>query len=223
MNREYLYIFLHLQRSGGTTINGHFYKNLKPEEEFIHVGSPWRTEKQKKKEKIIDFEKRSLNERKKAKVISGHLAYYGIHQFVPNKIPRYFTLIRDPADRLASHYNGRNWESTKKIPSFEEWYKARRKNETTHFYSSKFKGMRGTMKTPSLLLRINSSIPGGEKRIWILKSILKKFNYFHSKNKEFYLEEFKNAKNLLDLCWFVGILELDEDKNIYFQIHRPPR
>jgi len=205
-----VYIFLHLQRTGGTTVNGQIYKHLKPEEEFIHVGSPWLTEEQRKE--IIPFEQRSLEERKKARVISGHGAYYGIHKLVPGKTIRYFTFVRDPAERVVSYYNGVYWGRTKKIPSFLEWYNVRRKNEMVHFYNSKFKGLKETAPTPSFLLRLNEKVPGGEKRVFWLKSIFKKFNYFKLKNKAY--EELENAKKLLDLCWFVG--ELTQDQDIAF-------
>ncbi len=209
--KDKLYIFLHLHRSGGTTINKHLHENLIPEVEFIHLGSPWLTEKEKKIKKIIRFEKRPLSLRKKAKVISGHLAYYGIHKLVPEKEPHYFTFLRDPADRLVSFYNSRDWGSSKK-PTFEEWYKTRRKNEMVHFYSSKFLGNDETAKIPKIFRKL-SSFGNIEKIIFNSKKILNKLGYFKFKNNQ--KEEFENAKKLIDSCWYIGIVE-DSEKDIRF-------
>jgi hypothetical protein len=197
-----IWVFLHLQRSGGTTINGQFFKNLKPEEEFIHVGSPWISKEEKKKRKIISFNQRLLSKRKKAKVISGHLAYYGIHKLVPNKEAKYLTFLRDPATRLVSFYNSRVWKNKESAPSFEEWYNTRRKNEMVNFYSKKYQGKSDTTQIPSFLKNMNSKTKGAEERIFLIKKILGKIIQLKPKNKDF-----KRAKKMLDLCWFVGIIE----------------
>lgn len=200
-----LWIFLHLHRSGGTAMNKEFNRILSPEEEFIHVGSPWLTEKEKKKKEIISFERRSLMQRQKARIISGHLAYYGIHKFVPGKVPKYFTFLREPTERLISFYQSRDWGDAKTIPSFEEWYNTRRKNEMVHFYGSKFLGYKETAQVPSALKKLHR-IRNIEKLIFLSKKILKKLGFF-SLGPQAEQNEFNNAKKLLDLCWFVGITE----------------
>jgi len=209
MKDNILWIFLHLQRSGGTTFNGHLQKRLKPGE-FIHLGNPWVAEKERRK--IIPFDKLPLGERKKAKVIVGHKAYYGVHNLVPGKIPRYITFVRDPAERIVSYYNSRIWHG--KIPSFERWYRSRRKNEMVHFYSSKYGGNEDTSKVPSFFGKLNRLFPGEEKRIYFLKFLLRKIGFLEQ-NKE---KEFENAKKMLDLCWFTGITEKsDRDFKILFK------
>ena len=210
-----LWVFLHLQKSAGTTFNGHLYKHMTPEVDFIHVGSPWLTDSQRRK--ITPFEKRPLEQREKARIITGHLAYYGIHSLVPGKTPRYITLIRDPAERLVTYYNGGDWGENQKVPSFFEWYKARRKNEMVNFYSSKFKGMKETARIPLSLIKLNEKFPSPEKRILWAKKLFKRFNYFKPKNKDSELQDFENAKKMLELCWFVGITELDEDIGFLFK------
>lgn len=196
-----LFIFLHLQRSGGTTLNGHLYSNLKPEIEFIHLGSPWASKNELKKLGL--FEERPINERNKARVITGHKAYYGVHKFVPQKSPKYITFLRNPADRLVSFYNSINWANNK--PPFKEWYKTRRKNEMVHFYSSKFLGEKETTKVPSFFKRLYG-FKKGEEIIFLVKKLGKRTGFF-GKQKENGIAEFENAKKLLDLCWYVGITE----------------
>ncbi len=69
-----------------------------------------------------------MKNREKAKFISGHAAYYNLHKLVPNKKPRFLTLVRDPAERLISLYNKQMSFDKIKIP-FEKWYASRRKHE----------------------------------------------------------------------------------------------
>jgi hypothetical protein len=38
-------------------------------------------------------------------VIAGHWARYGVHELVPDREPRYFTVLREPAARIVSAYN----------------------------------------------------------------------------------------------------------------------
>lgn len=138
MNSNVIWVLLHLPKTGGTTFNGHMYKSMEWDREFIHLG-PWGDFYRSTKGKM-PFEKRSVKEREMAQVLAGHETYFGIHQLVPNKNPRYITFVRDPVSRLESLYN---FEMTHmqmrsgKVISFDEWYSSRSRNEMVEFYVSK--------------------------------------------------------------------------------------
>lgn len=98
-----VWVFIHLPKTGGTTVNGHFRQHLRWDETFIHLaewGNRYRKATNRK-----PLEERPLEERSRIEVLSGHHAYYGIHRWVPNKVGRYFTIVRDPAQRCVSRYN----------------------------------------------------------------------------------------------------------------------
>lgn len=131
MSKDKLWIFLHLPKTGGTTFNGHLYKNFKWDEELILLnawGEDYRREKSK-----LPFHERHLEERQKVKVIGGHNTYYGIHALVPGKEPRYITFLRDPAERCVSLYNYRR--SKYLNVGFEDWYRDYFNNESKNSMS----------------------------------------------------------------------------------------
>ncbi|XPV69671.1 MAG: sulfotransferase family 2 domain-containing protein [Halarcobacter sp.] len=138
LNNNKLFIFFHLRKSGGTTINGHFKKHLLWDEEFIHLAN-W-GEKYRKENNCIDFEKRDNSEKEKIKVLSGHKTYYGIHKHFINKTPYYIAIMRSPADQIVSIYN---FEKSKNIikKNFEDWYnntyKVKNRNFICNFYAKK--------------------------------------------------------------------------------------
>lgn len=147
MKKEILYIFAHLHKTGGTTLNKHIAKNFKKEEVlFLYYDKlkldPFTHKKQDYKklaEKAIL--RLSKKDRDKIRVISGHFIPHGIHKyFDPNKEVRYITIIRNPFERTKSFYNyfrtlyekedrdGKNKKLYKsflkindKIPNFETW------------------------------------------------------------------------------------------------------
>jgi len=189
MNKNILWIFLHLPRTGGNTLIEAIRKRIPKEEVFL--SSVVRYEKNPKK---LD--------KNKVRFMLGHATYYGMHKFIPNKYPRYFAFLRDPAERLVSHYNAKMQNEEKKI-SFDKWYKNQIKNEMVHILDLKLKGSGATrIKTPNILFPILRKL--NYKTTYFIQTII--FNFFRL-NKKNDLKKLKNAKKLLDLCWFVGISE----------------
>lgn len=118
-NKEPLWIFLHLPKTGGTTFNGHLSKEMHFDEDFV-VLSNWGYKYQKSMNRP-PFHKRPPVMQQKIRVLSGHHTYYGIHRQFTNREHRYLTFLRDPAERCVSLYNFR--KSKHKIHcNFEEWY-----------------------------------------------------------------------------------------------------
>jgi len=190
MEDNILWIFIHPIRSGGNTLI-----------EFIRVHAP--------KETIFmasNFRYGQKNflpfDSKKTRFALGHATYYGMHKLSPKKESRYFTFLRDPAKRVISYYNAKMQETGKRIP-FEKWYKGQMKNDLVHFLDLKYRGEAST-RTPApkifmpIIKRLNYNV------FFFLQTIVLKFM---NKSKKEEMKKLENAKKLLDLCWFVGIVE----------------
>ena len=139
MVKNDLWIFIHLFKTGGTTINIHFYKHLDWDIDFIHM-SPWGNSYRKKNNRL-PLEKRSPEERSIVKVISGHEVYYGIHRHIPHKNPKYFTIIREPAKFCISLYNfyySRKHTDKNFYDWYEQFYNNKYRNCITNFYAKRY-------------------------------------------------------------------------------------
>ncbi|MFH1325773.1 MAG: sulfotransferase family 2 domain-containing protein [archaeon] len=185
--KDSLWIFLHVPRTGGNTLSEVIAKKF-PKEQVL-LTSHVRYHPQK-----IDGSK--------LKFVLGHATYYGIHKKSPNKNPRYFAFLRDPAERQISHYNYKMQYEKKRIP-FETWRSNQVKNEMVHFLDLKFKGsesssVRGTKYFMPIIKKLNY------KGVYLIHSIIFKIFGLNKKND---LKKLENAKKLLKMCWFVGITE----------------
>lgn len=77
-------------------------------------------------------------------VLAGHQLAYGIHRLVPgDREPRYFTVLRDPAERCVSLYNFR-WSRGQAPDDFETWYRgwyrAQQRDFQTRFLAARLWG-----------------------------------------------------------------------------------
>jgi Sulfotransferase family len=122
VNARPLWIFLHIPKCGGTTFKAHVERHLTIEEtffEFSNWGRQFRAERG-----LPDFADRPDEQRARAEILAGHQLGYGIHRLVPGeRDTRYFTVLRDPAERCVSLYNFR-WSRGHASDDFGEWYDA---------------------------------------------------------------------------------------------------
>lgn len=191
---NFLYVFLHVPKTGGGTFNQHLKKNLKKE-----FARPL---------EIINNQK----DKNKVKIISSHDTYYRTHKLISNRKPRYIVFIRDPAERIVSAYNySMNNFSEKDLVSFNKWYKTQINNEMCRFLDRKLKGKTGIqVSSTSYKLMRGFKLRKSIKNLLFAKSIFKKLLFFRGKKLQ--KKEFENAKKLLNKCWFIGITkELDKD------------
>ena len=133
-----VWVFLHLSKTGGTTVNGHFKRHMSWDESFVHLGG-WGN-RYRKMAGRKPLQARSLEERLRVKVISGHRAYYGVHHLVCSQKPKYFTIVRDPAERCVSRYNF-NRSRGRVTSNFETWYSniylPQHRNAACQFFSER--------------------------------------------------------------------------------------
>ena len=206
-NKDILWIFLHVPKTGGSTYSDQIKKYFK-EEEFVdtsHVRYGF--------SKSID--KKNLN---KIKVIIGHASYYGIHKLFPNKMERYIIFLRDPVDRLVSSYNFEMRTKTGKNLDFWKWYKLQPKNELIHFMDMKFRGKEGTkINVPGRLLKIFHNAFFSKTVTYFFQNLFKKYFDIFNSNRRM-RKKFENSKKLLDRIYYIGFIPgLDKDLKFLFK------
>ncbi len=86
-------IFLHIPKTGGTTLNSVFQKQFVSNELFDH---------DRFQNKIMTIEDLKEREKEQLKGVSGHY-FYGVHEYF-SKPCQYFTMLRDPIERVISSY-----------------------------------------------------------------------------------------------------------------------
>ena len=204
MENKILWIFLHPPRTGGGTLLNTLLKRV-PKDEIISTS-------------LVRYKLDSEKfDPKKVRFMIGHATYYGIHKLIPEKTPRYFIFLRDPAERIVSHYNAKMIHEKNLIP-FGIWYKNQIKNEMVHVLDLKFKGSESTtIHTPRIFIPLIKKL--NYKSFYFIQSIA--FNLFGltKRNKKTDFKKLENAKKLLDLCWFVSIIE-NSDEDIPFLLNK---
>lgn len=146
VKKEPLYIFVHLHKTGGTTLNKHVVKNF-DKDEVLNLYYPKLkidpfTSKNQNYQKLIKEQILKVPSKKISKInfVSGHFIPKSITEYFPDRKVRFITIIRDPYSRTKSLYNyfrtlyesedekgkDKNLYSAflkinGKIPSFDDW------------------------------------------------------------------------------------------------------
>ncbi|MBU1225933.1 MAG: sulfotransferase family 2 domain-containing protein [Actinobacteria bacterium] len=123
-----LYVFVHLFKTGGTTINGHLARHLSWDEEFVHLG-PWgdRVRARDGQPDPADWPPERWD---RTRVIAGHRVDRSIERFVAGREVRYLTVSRDPADLAVSRYNFHSSREGDRA-TFWEWYETQPRNPSS--------------------------------------------------------------------------------------------
>lgn len=214
MNREPLYVYVHINKCAGSTFINHAQKNLKPEELLLLYPNhaPYLSSKSRV---VSHIEALSEREKEALKLIMGHRAFYGIHEFFPEREVRYVTFLREPFSRAVSEYNFGVMRVTERIDikpevlesltrqflgsegkpySFEEWVG---KYEIYRNFMFKFLFFH-------LVLR-------GEKQGVYPEDHLPVLRYFKVKDADVSREHFEKVKSLLDTFYFIGLTSSEDD------------
>lgn len=92
MNNE-ITIFMHIPKTGGTTLNSIFKEQYLQSEIFDHDSYMG---------KMMQLDELPLEAKNNIRAVAGHY-FYGIHQHF-SKSFNYFTMLREPVDRVISSY-----------------------------------------------------------------------------------------------------------------------
>ena len=190
MKDNILWIFIHPIRSGGGTILEYLRERI-PADEISFTS-----------EVRYKFDNAKKLNKNKVRFMLGHATYYGIHKLAPDKSPRYFIFLRDPAERVISYYNAKMQEVGKKIP-FDIWYKNQMKDDLVNFLDLKYRGSESSrINTPKIFMPIVRRL--NYKTFYFIQTTISRVL---RSNRSGERKKLENAKKLLDLCWFVGIVE----------------
>ncbi|MGF1539615.1 MAG: sulfotransferase family 2 domain-containing protein [Pleurocapsa sp.] len=89
-------IFLHLPKSGGTTLSDILIHQYDQDTEIYQIdGTNFLRSQQ-------NFKQLPQSEKEKIKLLIGHM-YFGLHEFIPSN-STYVTMLRNPIDRVISYY-----------------------------------------------------------------------------------------------------------------------
>ena len=208
-DKKPLYVFLHPHRSAGVTIINHIVENCPPEEYLLigeFMGKPELKEK---------LEAETKN--KKLKYILGHEAFYQLKDIFKDRDVKFFTLVKDPADKTASIYNSYLGLSggDKKLP-FEKWYSSLKKNLQVNFLYERLKvsmdESQNILKSKKFFYKNTAFL--GKIRFRILFLLRKVHNLLIKRDEAKKLSEVE--KYLKDF-FFVGIAR-DEDLKKLFRL-----
>jgi Sulfotransferase family len=117
------FLFLHIPKTGGTSLRLHFEAHLRPFEEVIHLSETG--EANARAAGFADFKERQPSDRNKARVIIGHDVNVDTGKLVALNSVETICVLREPVDWIVSRYNQemRKHERAKQsIPSFWDWY-----------------------------------------------------------------------------------------------------
>lgn len=89
-------VFLHIPKAAGTTLNSILQRQFKPHEIFSTYDERDRTY-------LNDLVSMQSEQIRRIKLVRGHIPF-GVHHFLPGDTV-YFTLLRDPVQRVLSYYN----------------------------------------------------------------------------------------------------------------------
>jgi|GEM_PF-813702 len=125
-----IYIFTHLAKTGGTTFVGNLYKHFEFDKEFVDLGpqgNRFRMENGRK-----NIEERSRRELNAIKILAGHLTEWNNQFMFKDRPARFIIFLREPVARVISHYTFDTSEE-KNYQTFAEWYSKWTKNQMFYY------------------------------------------------------------------------------------------
>ena len=125
----FVYVFPHIPKTAGSSVHFHLLTHLEYDRSYIHIPIDFSMREELRARQ--PFTLRDARERSEARVLFGHGVAKRHADFVPQRTPRAITTLRDPAERMLSHYNF--WMNVlekqgKPLMSFEDWYTAEPKD-----------------------------------------------------------------------------------------------
>lgn len=98
-----LYVFVHLSKTGGTSLYRHLRCHLASEDELVYLGPEGDAERERLGR--LPLEARHECERRRVRVLIGHRVTLSSLDLMPWREPRFIFVLREPVSRLISKYN----------------------------------------------------------------------------------------------------------------------
>lgn len=202
MENKYLYIFVHIPKTAGSTLRRHLEKNFSAGERLLLAFNDLENnsnktnlhEYQEETRKII--EALSEEKREEIKIIYGHDVPYGIHKYFKNKKPRYITFFRKPFSKTLSLYN---------------FYLSRYEREPAYKKKKKFYQTRLLLKgeVPTFEVWLKEKYARPELTLKTTAQFLTDLGYLKQNPNR------KDIKKMLEVFYFIGITERSKDDLYY--------
>ncbi len=135
-----VFVFFHVPKTGGISINHLLNEKLHRGIDFIDLGLAG--EEDDAQHNRLPIERRSRPERAKVRVITGHEVFMRTERLFPDRVARRITFLRKPASRIVSAFNYETsdaaplsgWDNT---VSFEKWYRHQERDVMTKFLAKR--------------------------------------------------------------------------------------
>lgn len=122
----FVYVFLHVPRTGGSTLTGHLALHLDLDRELVQIG---RASNRRREEAGLPHPADwPLDRRRGIRVLIGHGTDARSGEIAAGRRPRLMTLLRDPAAWMVSRYNFHASRDEGEA-GFWDWYGRRKPNE----------------------------------------------------------------------------------------------
>jgi hypothetical protein len=196
-----LYVFLHIQKTGGDSLHKHIHKNMTPDDavwlDLPQLGLPAESVSYQKYLSATDnfFLRRGRVKNNKIRLIYGHSVPWGLARAIGREAA-YITLFRDPIARIISDYN-----------------------YLTSMYFNDGPAARGQLMYKKRLL-VDGEMPDFEE--WF-EAKFEKIDYnlscistYHTLKLLGYIEPRESLRSVIDKFYFVGITENYARDSLYF-------
>lgn len=208
-NKYPIYIIIHIQKTGGTTMNVHLKNNLKKEEAlFLYKRRGFFNIVKNKYEYVksdsqINSYLSSLTEyqKNKIKIIMGHEVYYGMHKFF-NRPFRYIIFLREPLKRAVSNY-----KQQRNVALLPQNTIIKDHLSTLDFKPPKKTARKNIIKNTKILSFKEWLKTTGQKNFMTKLLMQKGF----LKNKPIINATKKDIKKTIEKFYFIGLLESFEE------------
>lgn len=139
MRNDQLILHYHLPKTGGQTVRTILVEHLGAGTMVAHLGE-WARQQGIEPHTNEQISAMSMEDRDRLRVVTGHRVNWETAALFAGRDLWEFTVLRDPAERMVSHFNFDTFMSKKRgvePSSFEDWYQTRPENEMSTYLAQR--------------------------------------------------------------------------------------